>query len=78
MPATLASAAPITELPTGQLQTTDVQNIIASAVTQAVHDKVNVVVAVVDREGNVLGVFDMNGAPPSSVDDVLGLFTPPT
>ena len=76
--ATLAPAAPIPELPTGQLQVMDVQNIIANAVTQAVHDKVNVVVAVVDREGNVLGVFDMNGAPTASVDDVLGLFTPPT
>lgn len=78
VPASRATAATITELPTGQLQTTDVQNIIANAVTQAVHDKVEVVVAVVDREGNVLGVWDMNPAPPDSKDDVLGLFTPPT
>jgi uncharacterized protein GlcG (DUF336 family) len=78
----LASAAPITTLPTGQLQVSDVQTIIAQAVTQAVHDNihdlVNVVVAVTDREGNVLGVFDMTGAPTASLDDALGLFSPPT
>jgi len=79
----LAAAAPIKELPSGQLSVTDVQTIIAQAVTQAVHNKVNVVVAVSDREGNVLGVFDMNNAPPSSKDDLLGIFslnpaTPPT
>lgn len=67
--------APIPALPTGQLQISDVQNIIAQAVTQALHANQNVVVAVVDREGNVLGVFDMNGAPSASKDDVLGLFS---
>ncbi len=71
-------AAPITSLPTGQLLVSDLQTIIAQAVTQAVHDKVQVIVAVTDREGNVLGVFDMTGAPTISLDDALGLFTPPT
>lgn len=75
--ARLAGAASIPVLPTGQLQVGDVQTIIAQAVTQAVHDKVQVVVAVTDREGNVLGVFDMTGAPSASEDDLLGLFTPP-
>jgi len=72
----LAIAAPITTLRTGQLQVSDVQTIIAQAVTQAVHDKVEVVVAVTDREGNVLGVFDMTGAPTASQDDLFGIFAP--
>jgi uncharacterized protein GlcG (DUF336 family) len=74
--ASLAIAAPIKELPTGQLQVSDVQNIIAQAVTQAIHDQVQVVVAVTDREGNVLGVFDMLSAPTMSLDDAFGIFAP--
>jgi uncharacterized protein GlcG (DUF336 family) len=75
-----AAAAPIPVLPSGQLSVTDVQTIIAQAVTQAVHDKVVVVIAVTDREGNVLGVFDMNGtsttpAPTVSLDDQLLIFS---
>src|SRR5271157_5960512 len=46
-------------LPTAQLVTNDLQAIISQAVTQAVHDRVDAVVAVSDREGNVLGVWDM-------------------
>jgi uncharacterized protein GlcG (DUF336 family) len=70
-----AVAAPIPFLPSGQLAVTDVQTIIAQAVTQAAHDKVNVVIAVTDREGNILGVFDMSNAPPKSADDLLGIFS---
>ena len=35
-----------------------------------------VVVAVTDREGNVLGVFDMTSAPTVSLDDLFGIFAP--
>jgi hypothetical protein len=66
-----AQAAPISVLPTGQLQVSDVQSIIAQAVTQAVHDNVEVVVAVSDREGRMLGVWDMNPVPRDSLDDKL-------
>jgi uncharacterized protein GlcG (DUF336 family) len=66
----------IPALRTGQLQVTDVQNILAQALTQAVHDGVQVVVAVTDREGNVLGVFDMTSAPTASLDDLFGIFAP--
>jgi uncharacterized protein GlcG (DUF336 family) len=72
------NARVISTLPTGQLLIADVQNIIAQAVVQAQHDGTNVVIAITDREGNVLGVYDMNGAPPGSADDALGLFSPPT
>ncbi len=65
-------------LRSGQLAVSDVQTIIAQAVTQAKHDNVEVVVAVTDREGNVLGVWDMNPSPPDSADDVFGIFSPPT
>lgn len=59
-------------LVTAPLQVSDVENIISAAVTRAAHDGVDVVVAVSDREGHVLGVFDMTGAPTSSndVDDI--------
>ncbi|HVN28391.1 MAG TPA: heme-binding protein, partial [Candidatus Binataceae bacterium] len=76
-----AFAAPIPVLPSGQLSVTDVQTIIAQAVTQAAHDKAPVVIAVTDREGNLLGLFDMTNAPPTSADDELLIFSlpgPPT
>jgi uncharacterized protein GlcG (DUF336 family) len=41
----------------------DVQTIIAQAVTQAVASNVQATIAVVDRGGNVLGVFQMTNAP---------------
>jgi uncharacterized protein GlcG (DUF336 family) len=41
----------------------DVKTIIAQAVAQAEASGFNATIAVVDREGNVLGVFVMNGAP---------------
>jgi uncharacterized protein GlcG (DUF336 family) len=45
------------------LTAADVGTIIAQAVAQAVQAGLKATVAVVDREGNVLGVFQMGGAP---------------
>jgi len=45
------------------LTVADVQIIIAQAVTQAVASNVRATIAVVDRGGNVLGVFQMTNAP---------------
>jgi uncharacterized protein GlcG (DUF336 family) len=50
----------------GTLTTSEVQTIIAQAVSAAVSLNRNVTVAVVDREVNVLGVFRMTGAPGSA------------
>jgi uncharacterized protein GlcG (DUF336 family) len=50
----------------GTLGTSDVQTIIAQAVSTAAQLSRPVTVAVTDREGNVLGVFKMNGAPLST------------
>ena len=50
----------------GTLSTSDVQTIIAQAVSTAAQLNRPVTVAVTDREGNVLGVFKMNGAPAST------------
>ncbi|HMJ25717.1 MAG TPA: heme-binding protein, partial [Pyrinomonadaceae bacterium] len=50
----------------GTLSTSDVQTIIAQAVSTAAQLNRPVSVAVTDREGNVLGVFKMNGAPAST------------
>ncbi len=47
----------------GALAVSDVQTIIAQAVGQAQQMGVRINVAVVDKEGNVLGVFKMTGAP---------------
>src|SRR5213593_988880 len=47
----------------GTLTTSDVQTIIAQAVSAAAALNRAVTVAVTDREGNVLGVFQMTGAP---------------
>ena len=55
-------------LATATLQVTDVENLIAAAVTRAHRDKATVVVAVSDREGNVLGLFDMTGVRMDSND----------
>ena len=46
----------------GPLTAADVQTILAQAVTQAVASNVDATIAVVDRGGNVLGVFEMNRA----------------
>src|SRR5207248_2465594 len=47
----------------GTLTTSDVQTIIAQAVSAAASLNRAITVAVTDREGNVLGVFKMTGAP---------------
>jgi len=47
----------------GTLSTSDVQTVIAQAVSAAVALNRPVTVAVTDKEGNVLGVFTMTGAP---------------
>ena len=47
----------------GTLSTSEVQTIIAQAVSAAAQLNHPVTVAVTDREGNVLGVFKMTGAP---------------
>jgi uncharacterized protein GlcG (DUF336 family) len=50
----------------GTLNTSDVQTIISQAVSTAAQLNRPVTVAVTDREGNVLGVFKMTGAPVST------------
>lgn len=50
----------------GNLTTTEVQTIISQAVSAAASLNRAVTVAVTDREGNVLGVFVMTGAPAST------------
>jgi uncharacterized protein GlcG (DUF336 family) len=59
-PGGIAAPSPLTA---GTLSTSDVQTIISQAVSTAVSLNRNVTVAVTDREGNVLGVFRMTGAP---------------
>lgn len=54
---------PINPITAGTLTTTEVQTIIAQAVSAAASLNKAVTVAVTDREGNVLGVFAMTGAP---------------
>ena len=48
--------------PTSALTIADVQQVIAQAVTEAQAHNAKATIAVVDRVGNVLGVFRMNGA----------------
>ena len=55
-------ALALKNLVTAPLTVTDVQNVIARAVTQAMHNNEAVTIAISDREGNVLGVFIMTGA----------------
>src|ERR1043165_7567278 len=50
----------------GNLDASEVQTVIAQAVSAAVALNRAVTVAVTDREGNVLGVFQMTGAPAST------------
>ena len=63
-----SDALALKNLVTAPLTVTDVQNVIARAVTQAVHNNQAVTVAISDREGNVLGVFVMTGAPPNAAN----------
>jgi uncharacterized protein GlcG (DUF336 family) len=52
---------------TQTLTVADVQTIIAQAVSQAVSLNQKVTVAVTDKEGNLLGVFTMTGAPATTL-----------
>ncbi|MBV8140026.1 MAG: heme-binding protein [Deltaproteobacteria bacterium] len=61
-------ALALKNLVTAPLTVTDVQNVIARAVTQAVQNNQAVTIAISDREGNVLGVFIMTGAPINATD----------
>jgi uncharacterized protein GlcG (DUF336 family) len=49
-----------------QLTLTDVQAIVAQSVTRAAQISSNSVIAIVDREGFVLGVWSVNGATPAT------------
>jgi uncharacterized protein GlcG (DUF336 family) len=51
-----------------QLTATDVQTIVNQATTRALQISPNSVIAVTDREGDVLAVWSVNGAPPSALD----------
>jgi len=62
------NALALKNLVTAPLTVSDVENVIARAVTQAVHNNQAVTVAISDREGNVLGVFIMTGAPPNAAN----------
>src|SRR3989440_124626 len=52
----------------GQLTASDVQTIINQATTRALQISPNSVIAVLDREGDVLAVWSVNGTPPSTLD----------
>jgi uncharacterized protein GlcG (DUF336 family) len=62
-PGPLVIEIPINPITAGTLSPTEVQTIIAQAVSAAVSINKAVTVAVTDVEGNVLGVFAMTGAP---------------
>jgi uncharacterized protein GlcG (DUF336 family) len=51
-----------------QLTAVDVQTIINQATTRAIQISPNAVIAVLDREGDVLAVWSVNGTPPSALD----------
>src|SRR4051812_28612541 len=60
-----------------RLTAADVQHLVAQAAAEAQARKTGAVIAVVDRVGNVLGVFTL-GTPPATVDIVSGLLPPGT
>ena len=62
-PAATAPTPNTNPITAGTLNTSDVQNVIAQAVSAAAALGRPVTVAVTDKEGNVLGVFSMTGAP---------------
>src|SRR5258706_9256606 len=64
-PGTTAPPPP-SAITAGTLSTSEVQTIISQSVSTAVQLNCPVTVAVTDREGNVLGVFKMTGAPSST------------
>jgi uncharacterized protein GlcG (DUF336 family) len=57
----------------GNLGSSEVQTIISQAVSAALALNRNVTIAVTDREGNVLGVFVMTGAPATTTIRSVGL-----
>jgi uncharacterized protein GlcG (DUF336 family) len=61
-PPATAPTPPVNSVTAGSLTTDDVRAVIAQAVSAAVAINRAVTVAVTDKEGNVLGVFKMNGA----------------
>lgn len=61
MPPIAGRANAFEVLVTAPLEVSDIQTIIEAAVTRAVRDHAKVVVAVSDREGTPLAVFDMTG-----------------
>jgi uncharacterized protein GlcG (DUF336 family) len=66
-PAAVAPTPNTNPITAGNLTTTDVQTVIAQAVSAAAALNRAVTVAVTDREGNVLGVFRMTGAPTTTI-----------
>lgn len=62
-PGPIGIDAPINPVTAGTLTPDEVRTIIAQAVSAAVALNKLVTVAVTDREGNILGVFSMTGAP---------------
>lgn len=65
--------APVPNATAGNLTSSEVQTIISQAVSAAMALSRNVTVAVTDREGNVLGVFVMTGAPATTTIRSVGL-----
>lgn len=61
-PPAASATPPVNSVTAGDLNTDDVRAVIAQAVSAAAAVNRAVTVAVVDKEGNVLGVFKMNGA----------------
>lgn len=51
-----------------QLTAVDVQTVINQAVTRAVQISPNAVIAVTDREGTVLAIWSVSGAPPTALE----------
>lgn len=68
MPPIAGRANAFEVLVTAPLEVSDIQTIIEAAVTRAVRDHAKVVVAVSDREGTPLAVFDMTGVSSTSKD----------
>ncbi|HEY6189560.1 MAG TPA: heme-binding protein [Pyrinomonadaceae bacterium] len=66
-PGSIAPAPPPQNATAGTLTTDDVRTLISQAVSTAVQLGRAVTVAVTDREGNVIGVFQMTGAPPTTL-----------
>jgi uncharacterized protein GlcG (DUF336 family) len=66
-PGSIAPPQPPNAVTAGNLSSSEVQTLIAQAVSAAAQLNRPVTVAVVDREGNVLGVFKMTNAPANTL-----------